>query len=167
MPHKRNPIRSERISGLSRVLRSYVVAALENVALWHERDISHSSIERMMLPDSSITLHFMVREMTEVIEGLGIYPINMLRNMNIYGGVVFSQRVLLSLIKAGMNREDAYKVVQRNAHAAWNQEGGHFRKNLEQDSEVTNLLSESELDQCFDPLLHQKNLQFIWDRLGI
>ena len=90
MPHKRNPIRSERISGLARVLRSYVIAALENVSLWHERDISHSSIERMMFPDCSVTLHFMLREMTEVIEGLGIYPNNMIKNMNIYGGVVFA-----------------------------------------------------------------------------
>ena len=124
MPHKRNPIRSERISGLARVLRGYVVAALENVALWHERDISHSSTERMMLPDCSVTLHFMLREMTAVVSGLGIYPENMRRNMNVYGGVVFSQRVLLGLVDAGMSREDAYRVVQRNAHSAWNNDGG-------------------------------------------
>ncbi|MFN9661469.1 MAG: adenylosuccinate lyase, partial [Cyanobacteriota bacterium] len=102
MPHKRNPIRSERISGLARVLRSYTVAALENMALWHERDISHSSVERMMLPDCSVTLHFMLREMTEVVRGLGVYPENMARNMNVYGGVVFSQRVLLELVASGL-----------------------------------------------------------------
>ena len=116
MPHKRNPIRSERVSGLSRVLRSYVVAALENVALWHERDISHSSNERLMLPDTSITLHFMITEMTAIIKGLGVYPKNMLNNLNIYGGVVFSQRVLLALVENGMSREDSYRLVQKNAH---------------------------------------------------
>ncbi|MFL0722949.1 MAG: adenylosuccinate lyase [Prochlorococcus sp.] len=167
MPHKRNPIRAERISGLARVLRSYVVAALENVTLWHERDISHSSTERMMLPDCSVTLHFMLREMTEVIRGLGIYPENMLRNMNVYGGVVFSQRVLLTLVENGMSREDAYKVVQRNAHSAWNSEGGNFRANLEADPEVTNRLDASVLAECFSTELHQANLHVIWQRLGL
>ncbi|MCP4974089.1 MAG: adenylosuccinate lyase [Prochlorococcus sp.] len=167
MPHKRNPIRSERISGLARVLRSYVVAALENVALWHERDISHSSTERMMLPDCSATLHFILREMTAVVQGLGIYPENMRRNMNVYGGVVFSQRVLLTLVESGMNREDAYKLVQRHAHAAWNQEGGNFRANLEADDEVSNRLSSAQLAECFSTELHQANLNVIWKRLNI
>ena len=167
MPHKRNPIRAERISGLARVLRSYVVAALENVALWHERDISHSSTERMMLPDCSVTLHFMLREMTQVVQGLGIYPANMRRNMNIYGGVVFSQRVLLALVENGMSREDAYSVVQRNAHAAWNTEGGNFRANLEADPEVSTLLNAKALDECFSTELHQANLDVIWQRLGL
>ena len=137
MPHKRNPIRSERVSGLSRVLRSYVVAALENVALWHERDISHSSNERLMLPDTSITLHFMITEMTAIIKGLGVYPNNMLKNLNIYGGVVFSQRVLLALVENGMSREDSYRLVQKNAHSAWNQPEGNFKKNLENDTAVS------------------------------
>ncbi|MED5165669.1 MAG: adenylosuccinate lyase, partial [Cyanobacteriota bacterium] len=167
MPHKRNPIRAERISGLARVLRSYVVAALENVALWHERDISHSSTERMMLPDCSVTLHFMLREMTQVVQGLGIYPANMRRNMNIYGGVVFSQRVLLALVENGMSREDAYSVVQRNAHAAWNTEGGNFRANLEADPEVSTLLNAKALAECFSTELHQANLDVIWQRLGL
>ena len=167
MPHKRNPIRSERISGLARVLRSYVVAALENVALWHERDISHSSTERMMLPDCSVTLHFMLREMTAVVAGLGVYPDNMRRNMNVYGGVVFSQRVLLSLVDAGMSREDAYRVVQRNAHSAWNTEGGDFRANLGGDPEVTAKLSPQQLENCFSTELHQANLGVIWDRLKL
>jgi len=167
MPHKRNPIRSERISGLARVLRSYTVAALENVALWHERDISHSSVERMMLPDCSVTLHFMLREMTEVVKGLGVYPENMARNLNVYGGVVFSQRVLLALVESGLSREDAYRIVQRNAHSAWNREGGDFRANLEGDAEVTLRLPAEALAACFATDLHRANLDVIWQRLGI
>ncbi|TGG83811.1 MAG: adenylosuccinate lyase [Aphanocapsa feldmannii 288cV] len=167
MPHKRNPIRSERISGLARVLRSYTIAALENVALWHERDISHSSVERLMFPDCSVALHFMLREMTAVVQGLGVYPDNMRRNMNIYGGVVFSQRLLLALVAAGMGREEAYGIVQRNAHAAWNSDGGHFRANLQDDPDVTSRLSAEQLDACFATDLHQLNLGVIWDRLGI
>ena len=167
MPHKRNPIRSERIGGLARVLRSYVVAALENCALWHERDISHSSVERMMLPDCSVTLHFMLREMTEVVKGLGVYPDNMVRNMNVYGGVVFSQRVLLALVESGLNREEAYRIVQRNAHTAWNTGGGDFRANLESDADVTSRLTPAQLADCFSTALHQENLGVIWERLGI
>ena len=167
MPHKRNPIRSERIGGLARVLRSYTVAALENCALWHERDISHSSVERMMLPDCSATLHFMLREMTAVVQGLGVYPANMARNMNVYGGVVFSQRVLLALVEAGMSREQAYRIVQRHAHSAWNTEGGNFKANLEADPEVTALLPGAQLNACFATELHQANLNVIWERLSI
>ena len=167
MPHKRNPIRSERIGGLARVLRSYTVAALENSALWHERDISHSSVERMMLPDCSVTLHFMLREMSEVVKGLGVYPENMARNMNVYGGVVFSQRVLLALVESGLSREDAYRIVQRHAHTAWNSEGGDFRANLEADADVTSRLSSELLADCFSTDLHQANLAVIWERLGI
>jgi adenylosuccinate lyase len=167
MPHKRNPIRSERIGGLARVLRSYTVAALENCALWHERDISHSSVERMMLPDCSVTLHFMLREMSEVVKGLGVYPENMARNMNVYGGVVFSQRVLLALVESGLAREEAYRIVQRHAHAAWNSEGGDFRANLEADADVTSRLSSEQLADCFSTDLHQANLAVIWERLGI
>ncbi len=167
MPHKRNPIRSERISGLARVLRSYVVASLENVALWHERDISHSSIERMMLPDTSITLHFMLREMSEVIKDLGVYKNNMINNMNIYGGVVFSQRVLLALVENGMQREEAYQLVQKHAHAAWNTESGDFKANLNADKIITDFLSTRQLNDCFSTDLHQANLDVIWNRLGI
>jgi len=167
MPHKRNPIKSERVSGLSRVLRSYVVAALENVALWHERDISHSSNERLMLPDTSITLHFMITEMTEIINGLGVYPNNMRNNLNIYGGVVFSQRVLLALVENGMSREDSYRLVQKHAHTAWNQPQGDFKKNLENDQEVMKNLSFDQLSSCFETEVHQSNLKIIWDRLSI
>ncbi|MFN9243320.1 MAG: adenylosuccinate lyase [Cyanobacteriota bacterium] len=167
MPHKRNPIRSERISGLARVLRGYAVPALENMALWHERDISHSSVERMMLPDCSVTLHFMLREMTEVVRGLGVYPDNMSRNMNVYGGVVFSQRVLLALVAAGLSREEAYALVQRHAHEAWNREGGDFRANLAADPEVTSRLNPEELETCFATDLHRAQLEVIYGRLGI
>tara|TARA_Y100001968_G_scaffold201510_1_gene185055 strand:- start:33060 stop:34331 length:1272 start_codon:yes stop_codon:yes gene_type:complete len=167
MPHKRNPIRSERISGLARVLRSYVIVALENVALWHERDITHSSTERMMFPDTSITLHFMIREMSEIIKGLGIYPENMIRNMNIYGGVVFSQRVLLALVENGMSREKSYKLVQKHAHAAWNKPEGNFRANLESDQEVLKGLKENQLERCFSTSIHQENLNVIWERLDL
>jgi len=167
MPHKRNPIRSERISGLARVLRSYTIAALENCALWHERDISHSSVERMMLPDCSVTLHFMLRETTAVVAGLGVSPVNMARNMNVYGGVVFSQRVLLALVDTGLAREEAYRIVQHNAHSAWNQPSGDFRANLEADADVTSRLSPADLAECFSTALHQQNLEVIWQRLGI
>ncbi|MEB3260272.1 MAG: adenylosuccinate lyase [Cyanobacteriota bacterium] len=167
MPHKRNPIRSERISGLARVLRGYTVAALEDMALWHERDISHSSVERMMLPDCSVTLHFMLREMTEVVRGLGVYPENMTRNMNVFGGVVFSQRVLLELVAAGLSREAAYAVVQRHAHAAWNTAGGDFRANLAGDPEVMAHLNPERLAACFATEPHQAQLGVIYERLGI
>jgi adenylosuccinate lyase len=121
----------------------------------------------MMLPDSSVTLHFMLREMTAVISGLGVYPENMIRNMNVYGGVVFSQRVLLALVDGGMSREDAYEVVQRNAHSAWNTNGGDFRANLQGDPEVSNKLNADQLAECFSTQLHQANLGVVWDRLGL
>ena len=167
MPHKRNPIRSERVSGLSRVLKSYVNAALDNISLWHERDISHSSNERIMLPDVSICLHFMLREMTEIMSNLQVYPENMLDNMNIYGGVIFSQKVLLILVEKGMSREDAYKLVQKNAHQAWNTKNGDFRKNIENDPQIMDKITTPELDECFNPSIHLANLNVIWDRLSI
>ena len=116
MPHKRNPIRSERLTGVARIIRGHTVAALENIALWHERDISHSSVERVMLPDTCILIHFMLVEMTDLIKNLLVYPENMKRNMNLYGGVVFSQRVLLTLVEKGLTRETAYAIVQSCAH---------------------------------------------------
>ena len=120
-----------------------------------------------MLPDCSVTLHFMLREMGEVVKGLGVYPQNMARNLNVYGGVVFSQRVLLALVESGLSREEAYRLVQRNAHSAWNTDGGNFRANLEADSEVTSRLSPGQLEECFSTDLHQANLNMIWERLGI
>ncbi len=167
MPHKRNPIRSERVSGLSRILRSYVLTALENVALWHERDISHSSNERIMLPDVSICLHFMLREMKEIISNLKVYPENMLKNLNIYGGVIFSQKVLLLLVEKGLSREKAYSLVQKNAHQAWNNENGNFKQNIEQDPEIMELVNENDLRECFDPSIHLNNLNVIWEKLSI
>lgn len=167
MPHKRNPIRSERISGLARVLRGYTVAALENMVLWHERDISHSSVERMMLPDCSVTLHFMLVETADLVKSLQVYPDNMVRNMNVYGGVVFSQRLLLTLVEKGVGREDAYRIVQRNAHTAWNQPEGNFKALVSADPEVTAHLTPAEIEACFDPEHHLRNLDEVYQRLSI
>ncbi len=167
MPHKRNPIRSERLTGMARIVRGNAVAALENVALWHERDISHSSVERVILPDSCILTHFMLKEITGLVKNLLVYPENMKRNMNVYGGVIFSQRVMLTLVDKGMNREAAYGVVQECAHEAWNKIDGDFRKLISQDETVTKTLSTEEIDACFDPNHHLKNLDEIYQRLGI
>ena len=167
MPHKRNPIRSERLTGMARIVRGNAVAALENVALWHERDISHSSVERVILPDSCILTHFMLKEITGLIKNLLVYPENMKRNMNVYGGVIFSQRVLLTLVEKGMNRESAYGVVQGCAHQAWNKTDGDFRQLISQDETVTKTLSAEEIEACFDPNHHLKNLDEIYQRLGI
>jgi adenylosuccinate lyase len=167
MPHKRNPIRSERLTGMARIVRGNAVAALENVALWHERDISHSSVERVILPDSCILTHFMLKEITGLVKNLLVYPENMQRNMNVYGGVIFSQRVMLTLVEKGMSREDAYRVVQGCAHEAWNKIDGDFRKLISQDETVSQTLSTEEIDACFDPNHHLKNLDEIYQRLGI
>lgn len=167
MPHKRNPIRSERLTGMARILRGHAVAALENVALWHERDISHSSVERMVLPDACILTHFMTSEMTELVKQLLVYPQNMEQNMNVYGGVVFSQRVLLTLVEKGMSREEAYTVVQSCAHQAWNQPQGNFHDLITQDARVTQLLSKDEIETCFDPQHHLRHLEQVYERLGI
>jgi len=167
MPHKRNPIRSERLTGMARLVRGHAIAALENIALWHERDISHSSVERVMFPDCCILTHFMLVEATDLIKTLLVYPENMRRNMNLYGGVVFSQRVLLALVESGLSREEAYRIVQRHAHTAWNREGGDFRTRLEADPDVTNRLSPEQLAACFATDVHQANLGVIWERLGI
>ncbi|MEB3179536.1 MAG: adenylosuccinate lyase [Nostocaceae cyanobacterium] len=167
MPHKRNPIRSERLTGMARMVRGYAVAALENVALWHERDISHSSVERVMLPDACILTHFMLVETTDLVKNLLVYPENMLRNMNCYGGVVFSQRVMLTLVEKGLRREEAYAIVQMNAHAAWNQPQGNFQDLIRQDERVTKVLSPEEIEACFDPMHHLKHLEEVYQRLGI
>ncbi|QIZ70040.1 adenylosuccinate lyase [Oxynema aestuarii] len=167
MPHKRNPIRSERITGLARVIRGNAMAALENVALWHERDISHSSVERVILPDSCTLTHFMLAEMADLVKNLLVYPENMERNMNVYGGVVFSQRVLLALVEKGVSREDAYRIVQSNAHQAWNRADGDFRALVSADDRVKAHLSAEELDECFNPQHHLKHLDAVYQRLGI
>ncbi|OUC14222.1 MAG: adenylosuccinate lyase [Alkalinema sp. CACIAM 70d] len=167
MPHKRNPIRSERLTGMARLVRGYAVAALENVALWHERDISHSSVERVAFPDACILTHFMLAEITDLVKHLLVYPDNMTRNMNLYGGVVFSQRVLLALVGKGMKREDAYAIVQGCAHTEWNVEGGNFRAKIEANEQVKALLSPEEIADCFDAKHHLKNLDQVYQRLGI
>jgi adenylosuccinate lyase len=167
MPHKRNPIRSERLTGLARIIRGHAVAALENVALWHERDISHSSVERMMFPDCCTLMHFMLVETTDLVKNLLVYPENMARNMNLYGGVVFSQRVLLALVEKGMSREVAYAIVQSCAHMAWNQPDGNFQALITQDPRVADLLSSEEIAGCFDPQHHLNHLDTIYQRLNI
>lgn len=167
MPHKRNPIRSERLSGMARILRGHAVAALENIALWHERDISHSSVERVILPDTCILTHFMIHEMTHLVKNLLVYPENMKRNLNRYGGVIFSQRVMLTLVEKGTSREDAYSIVQSCAHQAWNQPGGNFRELIAQDSRVQSQLTPDEIEDCFNPQHHFRHLDEIYQRLGI
>ncbi len=167
MPHKRNPIRSERLTGCARIIRGNAMAALENVALWHERDISHSSVERVILPDSCILIHFMLVEMTDLVKHLLVYPQNMQRNLNLYGGVVFSQRVLLSLVNKGLAREEAYAIVQSLAHQAWNTEGGDFRSLVSSSDRVTAYLSPTEIEACFDPSYQLRHLDEVYQRLGI
>jgi adenylosuccinate lyase len=167
MPHKRNPIRSERLTGLARIIRTNALAALENVALWHERDISHSSVERVIFPDSCILMHFMLVEMTSLVKNLLVYPENMKRNMNLYGGVVFSQRVLLALVEKGLVREEAYRIVQACAHNAWNTEGGDFRALISQDAQVKTLLSPEEIEAVFSTDYQLRNLDKVYQRLAI
>ncbi|MDZ8257933.1 adenylosuccinate lyase [Nostoc sp. ChiQUE01b] len=167
MPHKRNPIRSERLTGMARLVRSHAGAALENVALWHERDISHSSVERVILPDACTLTHFMLSEITDLVKNLLVYPENMKRNLNCYGGVVFSQKVLLALIDKGSSREEAYAIVQESAHTAWNKPEGNFQDLISKDPRVTQKLSPVELEVCFDPQQHLQHLEEVYQRLGI
>lgn len=176
MPHKRNPVLTENITGLCRMIRSYATPALENVALWHERDISHSSVERFVLPDSFITTDFMLQRLTGVIEKLVIYPENMQKNLNLTGGLVFSQRVLLELPMRGVSREDAYKIVQKNAMKVWedlkvgkpalNKKGESlFLEYLLEDKILTQKLTQKEIRDCFDYNYYTKNIQSIFDRV--
>jgi adenylosuccinate lyase len=164
MPHKRNPVLSENISGLSRLVRSYALAALEDVALWHERDISHSSVERVIAPDATIALDFMLGRFTGLMDRLVVYPDRMLANLNMTHGVIFSQRVLLSLIEKGTTREDAYAIVQENAMKSW-QEGTEFRKLLGQDERVQKHLNAADLDAIFDVNHFLKHLDYIFERV--
>ena len=164
MPHKRNPVLSENISGLSRLVRSYALAALEDVALWHERDISHSSVERVIAPDATIALDFMLGRFTGLMDRLVVYPDRMLANLNMTHGVIFSQRVLLSLIEKGTTREDAYAIVQENAMKSW-QEGTEFRKLLGQDERVQKHLNAADLDVIFDVNHFLKHLDYIFERV--
>jgi adenylosuccinate lyase len=164
MPHKRNPVLTENITGLARMVRSYALPALENVALWHERDISHSSVERMIGPDATVTLDFALARMAGVIDKLVVYPANMRKNLDRLGGLVHSQRVLLALVDKGTSREDAYRLVQRNAMRVW-QEGGDFLALLQADPEVSKALSAAELEALFDLAYHTKHVDQIFARV--
>ncbi|KFC69203.1 Adenylosuccinate lyase [Devosia sp. LC5] len=166
MPHKRNPVLTENLTGLARLVRGMVTPALENVALWHERDISHSSVERMIAPDGTITLDFAMARLTNVIDKLVVYPENMRKNLDLLGGLHNSQRVLLALTQAGYSREDSYAAVQRNAMKVWEMRGdrtGQFAKNLKADPEVT--LSDAQIDAMFDDAYHLKHVDTIFSRV--
>ena len=176
MPHKRNPVLSENITGLCRMIRSFALPAMENVALWHERDISHSSVERFILPDSFITTGFMLMRLKGLIEKLVVYPKNMMKNLNLTGGLVFSQRILLELPKKGVSREDAYKIVQRNAMKVWQdlQEGkaavnergeSLYLQYLLADSELVELIGEEAIKECFEYGYYTKNVDSIFKRV--
>ncbi|HAU32469.1 MAG TPA: adenylosuccinate lyase [Desulfotomaculum sp.] len=165
MPHKRNPIIAERISGLSRLLRGNAVAGMENVALWHERDISHSSVERVIIPDSTIALDYMLFKCTEMIKKLFVYPEKMFANMQLSRGLVFSQRVLIALVEKGVSREQAYSLVQRNAMESW-REGRDFKTLLKADPEVAGFLNSEEIETIFDYRAYLKNIDHIYGRFG-
>ncbi len=164
MPHKRNPIVSERIAGLARLLRSNSIAALENVALWHERDISHSSVERVIVPDSCITMYYMLDLMVALLDKLLIYPENMMRNFNLTRGLIFSQKVLLKLVSKGVSRENAYKIVQTYAMKVWADKDITLPDELKKSEEVLKYLSIEEIDGIFDTSNMLKNVDFIFDR---
>jgi adenylosuccinate lyase len=164
MPHKRNPVKSEQLTGLARVLRSNLQAALEDVALWHERDISHSSVERVIVPDSLMLAYYLAVRFTAIVEGMRVYPERMLRNIDASFGLVFSQPVLLALVEAGKSRDDAYRMVQRNAMRAW-QEERSFRELLAEDADVTAALDPARLDACFDLKRALSNSGRVFDAL--
>lgn len=176
MPHKRNPITCERVSGLARLLRAHATAGLEDIALWHERDISHSSVERVILPDSTILLDYMLAQLTKVIAGLHVYPENMQRNLERTRGLIFSQQVLLALTRKGMTREEAYRLVQEHAMAIWNQpypettlpaRGQEFQARLLADQVIRRFLNENDLQQCFDMKKNFQHVDMIFARLGL
>ena len=164
MPHKRNPVLTENLTGLARLVRGMVTPALENVALWHERDISHSSVERMIGPDATVTLDFALARLTGVIDKLLVYPANMEKNMNRLGGLIHSQRVLLALTQKGVSREDSYALVQRNAMPVWRGEGD-FLTLLKADADVKKALNDKELEELFDLGYHLKHVDTIFTRV--
>ena len=164
MPHKRNPVLTENLTGLARLVRSMAMPAMENIVLWHERDISHSSVERNIGPDATVTLDFMLARLTDVVDRLIVYPDNMRRNLDLHGGLVHSQRVLLALTQAGLGREEAYRIVQASAMRAWRGEGG-FRELIGQDTQVRAALDEGQLDALFDLDYHLKHVDTIFSRV--
>lgn len=164
MPHKRNPVISERITGLARILRANAIASLENVALWHERDISHSSVERIVIPDSCIALNYMLDLMIKLIKNLIIYPENMIKNLNLTRGLIYSQTVLLKLVDKGLSREEAYRIVQTSAMDVWANENKNLKDELLKSSEVMHYLSGNELNEIFNPDKILKNVDYIFQR---
>jgi len=166
MPHKRNPIGCENISGLARLLRSNAMAAMENIALWHERDISHSSVERVIIPDSTILLDYMLARLTKIIDGLEVYPQKMLDNLNISQGLIFSQAVMLVLVEKGYTRENAYQLVQSRAMHA-REQARDFKKVLIEDTELGNVLTKEEIEKCFDARQNLRFVDYIYHRIGL
>lgn len=166
MPHKRNPIGSENMTGMARLMRGYMVTALENVSLWHERDISHSSAERVIIPDATITLNYMLNRFSNIIENLSVFPENMKRNMERTFGLIYSQRILLALIGKGLVREEAYDTVQPLTARSWDEQI-QFRPLVEADEKITSYLSPEEINDCFDYNYHIQNVDLIFERLGL
>ncbi len=166
MPHKRNPINCERVAGMARLVRGNAIAAMEDITLWHERDISHSSVERVILPDSTINVDYCTRKITNIIDKLLVYPEAMLHNMNRTGGLIYSQRLMLSVVGKGVLREDAYKWVQRNAMKRW-MEGQDFKTNVENDPDITKYLTKAEIDDCFNYEWFLRNVDMIFERFGL
>ena len=164
MPHKRNPVLSENLSGLARLVRGYSFSALENIPLWHERDISHSSVERVIAPDATIVLDFMLHRVTGLIDGLVVYPENMMKNINLMNGLVFSQQIMLKLVEKGITREEAYSLVQRNAMKVW-EHGADFKAELLGDEDVKRLLTDEEIESSFNLDYYLKNVKNIFDRV--
>ena len=164
MPHKRNPVLTENLTGLARVVRSSVIPALENISLWHERDISHSSVERFIGPDATVTLDFALNRLNNVIENMIVYPENMMKNLEKFNGLVFSQRVLLSLTQKNISREDSYSMVQRNSMKVWNEEGS-FYDLIKADEEISSILSEDEIEDIFDLNYHLRQVEKIFSRV--
>ena len=166
MPHKRNPIVTEQICGLARLLRTNALAAMENVALWHERDISHSSVERIIIPDSTTLMHYLLGQAIDLLEGLVVYPQRMMANLKLTGGLIFSQNVLLALVNKGLTREQAYALVQRPAMQVWEQ-GGDFKRLLQEDREITGKLPAEELEACFNYDNLGRSVEAIFKRIGL
>jgi adenylosuccinate lyase len=166
MPHKKNPIICERITGMARLLRGFTITAMENIALWHERDISHSSVERVIIPDATITLYYMLQKTIQILKGMVIYPDNMKKNLEKTQGLIFSQPVLLKLIEKGVSRELAYQLVQKNAMMVW-QEGRDFVEILKNDPELKKYLSPEEIDRICNLEYRLKNVNYIFKRLNL
>ena len=166
MPHKRNPINCERISGMARLNRGNAVAAMEDITLWHERDISHSSVERVILPDTTINLDYCTKKLTNIIDKLLVYPEKMMHDMNRTGGLMYSSRLLLAVVSKGVLREEAYKWVQRNAMKRW-MEGKDFKESVENDPDITKYLTKEEIDDCFDYKFFIRRVDMIFERFGL